>query len=231
MYSCHDKSRSKPARHGEGRTKLFSYTIRAALLVVLILFGADSVNAQGPDILGLRGLMPRLKKTYKLTSSDVESLTPLIRQENVEMLILYLRFSKDPPEYSDRVWMQIIELRRRFDTNWAAGLTGRHRSALVAASRVLERRMLMILVEDYVDFMAEQLELDDWQFDEVNKAFEWDRKQRQAAVNKHIANLPALHREFAAIAAQTEWSLRRIMTPEQLKELRLMAEKGIPFTA
>ena len=96
---------------------------------------------------------------------------------------------------------------------------------------MLERRMLTILVEDYVDFMAENLDLDDWQFDEVTKAFVWDRKQRQAAVNKNIANLPVLHREFAAIAAQTEWSLGRIMTPEQLKELRLMAEKGIPFAA
>ena len=230
MYSRRDE-KWKWVRQCHGRSKLFKYNTYTVLLVALLLLGANSANSQGPDILGVRGLMPRLKKTYKLTTADVASLAPLIRQENVEMLILYLRFSKDPPEYSDRVWMQIIELRGRSDTNWATGLTGRHRSALVAASRVLERRMLTILVEDYVDFMAENLDLDDWQFDEVTKAFVWDRKQRQAAVNKNIANLPVLHREFAAIAAQTEWSLGRIMTPEQLKELRLMAEKGIPFAA
>src|SRR5687767_11080623 len=104
MYSCRDKQ-WRWAGQCQGQSRLFKYSTYTVLLVVLLLFGANSANSQGPDILGVRELMPRLKKTYKLTSADVASLAPLIRQGNVEMLILYLRFSKDPPEYSDRVWI------------------------------------------------------------------------------------------------------------------------------
>ena len=91
--------------------------------------------------------------------------------------------------------------------------------------------MLSILVEDYVEFLAELLELEDWQFDEVSNAFDWDRKQKQAAVNRNLADLPALYRELAGLSIQTEWSLRQILTSEQFKELKSKLEKGIPLTA
>jgi len=224
MYSCCNKRRDAARKTGK-------YCTYAILFAALLFSCASVAGAQGHDILGVRGLMPRLKKTYKLTSADVASLTPLVRQENVEMLTLYLRFSKDQPEYSERVWIQIIELRLRSEKQSATGLSGRRRSALLTASRMLERRMLTILVEDYLEFLAEYLELEDWQFDEVSNAFDWDRKQKLAVMNKHSGDLPALHRELAAITAHTEWNTRQVLTSEQLKELRLMLEKGIPVTA
>lgn len=230
MYSCKEKvlDRTLP---GKGPRKLTKYSAYAFLLLVLLLFGTSTARSQGHDILGARGLIPRLKKTYKLTTADVASLTPLVSQENVAMLTLYLRFSKDPPEYSERVWIQIIELRQRSEKQSTTGLNGRRRSALVAASRMLERRMLTILVEDYVEFLAEYLELEDWQFDEVSNAFDWDRKQKLASVNRQTGDLPALHRELAAVSAQTEWSIRNVLTSEQFKELRQMLEKGTPVSA
>ena len=230
MYSCHNRV-SDRVRQREGPCKLSKYRVYGILSVLLLLFGTSTASSQGHDLLGVRGLMPRLKKTYKLTSADVASLTPLVRQENVEMLTLYLRFSKDPPEYSERVWIQIIELRLRSEKQSATDLSRRRRSALLTASRMLERRMLTILVEDYVEFLAEYLELEDWQFDEVSNAYDWDRKQKLAVMNKHTGDLSALHRELAAITAHTEWNIRQVLTSEQLKELRLMLEKGIPVTA
>ena len=229
MYSGHGKRRTR-ARRRERAARLIRYCAYAIMIGALLLSCAGVAGAQGHDILGVRGLMPRLKKTYKLTSADVASLTPLIKQENVEMLTLYLRFSKDPPEYSERVWIQIIELRQRSDMQSGTGLSGRRRSALMAASRMLERRMLTILVEDYVEYLAEYLELEDWQFDEVSNAFDWDRKQKLTAVNKQTRDLTALHRELAAVTAHTEWSIRNVLTSEQLKELRRLLEKGAPVT-
>jgi len=206
-------------------------TLAVLFFVLLLFFGACPARPQGHDLLGVRGVLPRLKKTYKLTSTDIQNLTPLVRQQNLEMLTLYFRFSKDPPEYSQRVWIQIIELRHQFDSSQSTGLSIRRRSALLAANRMLEGRMLTILVEDYVEFLAELLELDDWQFDEVSDAFEWDRKQKQSAVNRHSADLPALFRELAALTAHTEWNIRRILTPDQFREFRSILEKGAPVTA
>ena len=230
MYSCHNRV-SDRVRQRRGPCKLSKYCVYGILSVLLLLLGTNTASSQGHDLLGVRGLIPRLKKTYKLTSADVASLTPLVSQENVEMLTLYLRFSRDPPEYSERVWIQIIELRHRFEKPSANGVSNRRRSALLAASRMLERRMLSILVEDYVEFLAELLELEDWQFDEVSNAFDWDRKQKQAAVNRNIADLPALYRELAGLSIQTESNLRQILTSEQFKELKSTLEKGIPLTA
>lgn len=199
------------------------------LLTLVFLCDAHPIKSQGRDIFGSQALIKQLKKKYRLTSADVTSLTPLIRKENREVIILYSRYSGDEPEYSHRVWYQIIERRRDVESTAANAARKRRKLAFAAARTALERRMLAILVEDYVDFLARFLDLSDWQFDEVIEIFETDRKRKEAAITKHLANSEVLFDELAAATRETERRLEKILLAEQLKDYRLILFQGTPI--
>lgn len=78
--------------------KLIKHSSVLLLLAGISLGAAVTARSQRHDILGCRDVLVRLKRTYKLTSADVATITPLVRQGNVEMLSIYLRFSGNPPE-------------------------------------------------------------------------------------------------------------------------------------
>lgn len=199
-------------------------------MLVALLTNAGPVYCQGRDIFGSQELTRQLKKKYKLSRSEITRLTPLIRLENIDVTSLYLRYSLDEPDYSQKIWNEIVERRRDvIDRSNDGLLSDRQRRVVADARSTLERRMLILLVEDYVDFLASILDLSDWQADELELILTKDRERKEFLLRKHLTNVRVLFDEFSTVTKDSQNRIERLLEPDQIRAYRLLSTPAKPL--
>ncbi len=197
---------------------------RAAIIFLSLLSVHQVVDPQKTDAFGVDKLVNDVTKRFKLSSRDVKSIRPLIVRANQNVFEIYVRFSGDEPEYSDRVWDELIARRRDFDESIKTGLTARQRSALREARNGMERRVLNFLVEDYVHFLAEFLELRDREFEMVQDILQSENGKKYQIIITPIFDSASLQRALEAINQETERQMRSVLSGEQWRDYYSLTE-------
>ena len=216
-----DRNKSQdPCRAGD-----FSASLMGAALLVLCLL-PQVVYLQSKDDFGVNKMIRDVKKQYHLSTRDLKSLRPLINQENRNVFEIYVRFSGDEPEYSGRVWQEIISRRRGFESNILQDLSVRQRSALRAARTAMERRIMNYLVQDFVSFLGDVLELRDWEYTKAQELFETESTKKYLLIAAHLSEPVLLQTEMEKISKDTERHLQKLLSAEQWRGYRDLTESA-----
>lgn len=196
----------------------------AVVGLLVLLFLPQASSAQSKEDFGVNELISTVKKRFDLSSRDVKSIRPLVNQENRNVLEIYARFSGDEPEYSERVWQEIMVRRSAFESDIDRNLTGRQKSALRAARTAMEQRILNYLVQDFVGFLGAFLDLSDWEFSDVKKVFELENERKYQLIAAHLSHPARLKTEMEKVSRETERRLRQLLSPDQWRDYLSLME-------
>ncbi len=188
---------------------------RAGILLFLLLVLPETVHLQRNDPFAIRDITLDIRKQFNLSVSELKTIKPLIDQESRNVVRVYSRFSGDQPEYSNRVWMQIVEGRQQFEFGIQGDLTSRQRHALRAVRSHLEARILDDLLQDYMHFLGDFLELGEFEYKDVDRLLQAECQRKRWLVSSYLTNPPRLQQELGAVTDETDRGLRAILSDVQ----------------
>ena len=178
------------------------------------------LHAQKGDFFSVSSIMRDVKSQFKLNRGDVLRLGPMIENENFDVLMIYVRFGGDEPEYSRAIWRDVISRRTEFEGRLDPKLTNTQRSALRSARTALERRVLEFLIQDYLFFVSNVLQLDGLELEAIEHLFNKEIERKHKLVFNNLKRNSFLQAELEKANLETESWLARILTPEQLRIYR-----------
>ena len=199
-----------------------------------------AAHAQAGEWSNSPTLESRLKRAYKLTSSDLQRLRPLISRESENVAETYGRYSAEKYRQSFlSLWDGIRANRWEFEAGLPADLTARQKKALRAARTEFESRSVNIWLEDYLEFLAEVLELDRLQMSCTMTIFGIETEKRLRVIVKETEKSVRMNTEWESITNVREEELKKILDIDQLRDYRslglplegLVAEVFLPFRA
>ncbi len=194
-------------------------TIYTLVLMHVLIFGlGQAATAQRNDLFDVKKITNDVKSRFNLSSRDVKAIQPVIDSENKKVFKIYTRFSGDEPEYSPRVWRQIVEDRMGFESGLGADLTSKQREAVRSARSRMEKRVVDYLVYDYVNYLSQLLELTEFEFNDVNDVFQSESETKRRLITPHIQSPARLQKEIDKVTDETEKKLRRILSPDQWRD-------------
>lgn len=192
------------------------------LLLLLFILPQKAYFQKSNNVFAVSRVISDVKKRYKLNSQDVTKIKPLINRENNDIIQLYARFSTEEPEYSHRLWQEMIVQRRDFETRKVI-LTKRQKVALRAARTGMEKRLLNYLVGDYVNFLGQLLNLGEFEFNDVQDIFETDKDKKYGLATNYLFNSVLLQKELEIVSEETERAMRKILSNEQWRDYRSLS--------
>lgn len=200
-----------------------SLILTFALVVALLTILPPTVYLQDKDEFEVNSLIKDVKKRFKLSARDVKSIRPWINRENRNVVAMYARFSGDRPEFSDRLWCGILAANREFEATVDRRLTARQKAALRAAHRQMQERIVNYLAEDYLSFLNDYLEFDEWTLRDVTKLFETAKAKKLELITAG-KDVGVLQKQMDAIDGDTRRGLSKLLSDEQWRSLRDLTE-------
>ena len=200
-----------------------------AALSCLILFLPQEALSQRNDILEVKVLKNEIRSRFSLSENDLVRIEPLIDQEGRKLIKTYVRFSGDEPEYSSRVWDQVIEDRTGFELSLAPTLSRRQKEAVRSARYRMEKKVLGSLIDDYMNLLVQVLELSDFQSSEMSELFASDCTKKTQLISLRLGDVPRLQKELDFVSEVTEITLKRIMTVDQWRMYGKLKENSTPI--
>ena len=200
-----------------------------AALCCLVLFLPQQASAQRNDILEVKALKNEIRTRFSLSERDLVRIEPLIDQEGRKLLKTYVRFTGDEPEYSSRVWDQVIEDRTGFEFGLAPSLSKRQKEAVRSARYRMEKKVLGYLIDDYMNFLVQVLDLSSFQSTEMSELFASDFTKKTQLISLRLSDVPRLQKELDFVSEVTEITLKRIMTTDQWRMYGKLKENGTPI--
>jgi hypothetical protein len=197
--------------------------LRISLVLSMLILAPMMLHAQKSDFFSVSTIMRDVKSEYKLNRGDVRRLGPLIENENFDVLMIYVRFGGNEPEYSRAIWRDLISRRTDFESRLDPKLTAVQRSALRSARTAMERRVLDSLIQDYLFFVSNILELDGLEAEAIEHLFDKEVKRKHKLVLSGLTQTSRLRTDLEKISLETESWLAKILTPEQLRIYRSIA--------
>ena len=196
------------------------------LVFSFVLLTPQNVSCQRDDILEVKALKKEIRTRFSLTERELLRIEPLIDQEGRKLVKMYVRFTGDEPEYSSRVWDQVIEDRTSFEISLASTLTRKQKDAVRSARFRMEKKVLQYLVDDYMNLLIQLLDLSDFQTSSLSALFESDCTKKTQLVTVRLIDIPRLQKEIEHVSDTTETSLRRILTADQWRMFCKFRESG-----
>jgi hypothetical protein len=216
----------------DSRTALAPQIARIAFSLAvsccLVLFLTQDALSQRSDILEVKALKSEIRSLFSLSDNDLVRIEPLIDQEGRKLVKMYVRFSGEKAEYSSRVWDQVIEDRSTFDLSLANSLSRRQKVAVKSARARMEKKVLGYLVDDYLNLLAQLLELSEFQSNEIANLYESDTTKKSQLIALRIGDVPRLQKELEYVSETTELSLKRILTADQWRMFSQLKENSTP---
>ncbi|HKP69041.1 MAG TPA: hypothetical protein VJV05_07140 [Pyrinomonadaceae bacterium] len=210
--------------------RLRTIAVVGAVFVTCLLF-CDDAHAQQPGFFDVKSVIQDVQKRFRLSPADIQFISPLIQQDNSDLLVIYERFGGTEPDYSPVMWRSVIDQRVEFETRARTKMTGKQASALRVARRSLETRILGRIVQDYVDYLVVYLELEALEIEAIEHLFQKERRAKHELVLKYLDRPETLAKELDTLTQRTEFWLEKILTAEQMKLYRSMYEPGQSITA
>lgn len=196
------------------------------LAFALALLIPQNGFCQRDDILEVKALKKEIRTRFSLSERDLVRIEPLIDQEGRKLVRMYVRFSGEEPEYSSRVWDQVIEDRTSFEFSLAATLSRKQKDAVRSARFRMEKKVLQYLVDDYMNLLIQLLDLTDFQSSNLAALFESDCDKKSMLVTARLIDIPRLQKEIEHVSDTTEASLKQLLTADQWRMFCKFRESG-----
>lgn len=201
---------------------MFRFPIFAILLVSLSLLPGTSYG-QDNEFFEVRSIIRDVKQRYELSTADLHRLGPIIQKENQEVLVIYSRFDGNEEGYPVDLWREVIRRRSDFESRITSGFKPKERAALRTARTALERRVLSYLVDDYINFLADVLELDNLQLEAVGKLMTRQSNRKHLSITKSLSSPALLDAQLDKLAKETDLAMQIILSQEQYRIYRTLS--------
>lgn len=195
--------------------------LRKYLAVIAAIFVCSglclTILGQQNERLRTSTLERRLKKEFKLTANDLDRLRPLMGVENTSVARTYGRYSdEENKENFLSLWTGVRIQRWEFEARLPHDLSRREIEALRAARSEFERRVLDLWLDDYLNLLADVLDLDRLQTSDVQSIFENETRMRLQLIRKEKGQ-SRMNLEWQKITDRREELLPGILNSDQLK--------------
>lgn len=197
-------------RNGTEILRVLVFLLAASLI-------ASSGYAQNNRLFAVKSIITDVKTQLRLNTEDLRLVSPLIEQENKDVLLIFARFDDDEPEYSPALWQDVVDRRSDFESRLQTNLTRRQKAALRIARAALERRVLGIIVDDYIYFLVDTLELNDLQAEGIDYLLKRDCRKKHLSIINRYASPVSLQAEIKTIDEETESKMKDVLSPVQLR--------------
>ena len=222
-------STTRPADASRTSASLLAHVVFfLAVSCSLLLCMPHSTFSQRNDLLEVKALKSEIRSLFSLNDNDLVRIGPLIDQEGRKLVKMYVRFSGEDPEYSSRVWDQVIEDRSTFEQSLVNTLSRRQKVALKSARARMEKKVLGYLVDDYLNLLVQILDLSDFQSTEIADLFDSDFTKKTQLIALRLGDVPRLQKELEYVSDTTEQSLKRILTADQWRMFCQLKENSTP---
>lgn len=196
------------------------------IILFILLIIPTAAKSQDYSVFNLRNIIKAVKVKYNLSVKDINLLLPLIKQENFEILAIYLRLDVSQNGYSETLWDNIITRRYEFETRIKGKFTKHQESILQAVRGEMEAQILSLLVESYISFLGDYLELDHFQLEGIGDLLNGDYKRKHQLIIRKSSNVPLLQNEIEKINRQTESGIEKIISPAQLRLYLMLSDQN-----
>jgi hypothetical protein len=221
-----NKNRTRPGpyfRHMIFEKRNRCLCILFAMAFAVIGFAPIPVSSQKVEFFDVKPVIRDVQKRFRLTAKDVSYVSPLIRQDNSDLLMIYNRFGGPAADYSTSLWREIADQRSTFETRMGSHLTRRQETAVRSARGALERRVIGRVRNDYLDFVIAELELDDIEIEAVNHIFQKDSDTKLALVSRYHRQPEVLEKELERSTIEMESWMLKVLSPEQMRLYRSLS--------
>jgi hypothetical protein len=210
----------------------WKFCTQAVLLLSIILaLNVITGLADEDPLFGTADLEKRLSSRFKLSHKEMKTLRPLIRSDNKNVVLLYGNSSDDERSIYMSLWEKIRQSRYDFESSLDVRLNERERAALKMARTEFETRILNYWLEDYLEFLANVLELDNIQLSMVRVVFENERSRRHRLIVKAGTHLSKIESDWEQLARDREGELFRTLDSDQLRVYRSLSEWDMQMLA
>jgi len=192
----------------------------------LILFITNHIAYSQFELADLSSVVRDVKIRYNLTKTDVRRIRPMIERENEDVILIYTRYEGSTPGYSATLWREMIRRRNGFEARLNIDLTARGKSAVRAARTEMEARLLGVLVDEYVYFLDEWLELNPFQFAVADDLLKTENRIKHRLVVQYLNAPEVLEQELNRISDATNSKMARILLPSQIRLYRELLSPG-----
>ena len=194
-------------------------------IAILIFVISIPVQAypQSSGFFAVKRIIEIVQKRFKLNKKELADISPLIKQENIDVLSIYVRYGGDEPEYSAALWQEIISRRIEFENRVDIKLNNRQKVALRAARTALEDRVLGSVVDDFVFSLGQFLELNSFETEAVQNILCSEYKRKHRLILKELARRSLLERELETISEETEECLKNILSADQFRDYKSLS--------
>jgi hypothetical protein len=197
------------------RIELYAANFAIVLLSVLLL--QTNFYGQNNEFFEIKSIIRDVKLRFELSPADLHRLGPLIQKENQEVLVIYSRFDGNEEGYPVDLWREVIRRRNDFESRINTGFKPREQAALRTARTALERRVLSYLVDDYINFLADVLELDNLQLEAVGKYLTRESSRKHLMIVKALSRPALLQAQLDIVAKETDRVMEIVLTHEQYR--------------
>jgi len=202
-------------------TRLVSF----GLFFFILLFTTAKAYSQY-ELFDIGSVVQDVKTRYNLSKMDVSRIRPMIERENEDVIVMYTRFEGSSSTYSATLWREVIRRRSDFESRLDANLTARGKTAVRAARTEMEERLFGVLVDEYIYFLDESLELNPFQFAIVDDLFKKEYRTKHRMIVKHLNDAALLERELDSASDSTNAEMERILLPTQIRCYRALLSPG-----
>jgi hypothetical protein len=193
------------------------------LAVIVLMLTGLAIQASPQQDLDTtpESIMPRVRRQYHLSKSDLKRLGPLIEHQNVSLLSsLQYDLDNDPHDFG-YLW-DIVRTHRNYSAAADSTLTPRQAHALIAARKLIEDELLDQWTEDYLTMLDETLDLDDRRSEYVRNVFEKEARGRRALLRARTQD-----REWESLTDTRERVLRQILTAGEWRTYRKLIDPSL----
>jgi hypothetical protein len=182
-----------------------------------------TASAQVEKLLDTATVESSIEHRFRLSDKDMKALRPMIRRESEIMVLILGRFEDRADDYLG-LWNKVRISRREFESEPRNSLSRRQQQALRAVRADFEIIVLDQWREDYVQQIADLLELDSIQSELFAKVFELEQHERLRLLTSKLLNNREVDSKWRELTNQREKSVERILDPMQLRDYLLLTK-------
>ena len=167
-----------------------------------------------------RMTMRNLKSRYGLNDRQLNQLRPHIERQAGSLYKILSKY-RDRSEIVFRpfwmdmdIWLDLQIIRQEPSPN----LNKSQREALRAVYSTMEKEIVLILIDEQVLMLAEELELDSYQAENIYNILVQNSKRNRLLIDRPPPSLDSLCRKLEEISDETEIKIGKVLLPEQFKK-------------
>src|SRR5215203_2600825 len=190
----------------------------AALCMLAFSVLPVSAAAQADGAFETATVESHLRNKFGLTARDMAVIRPMLRRENADLIMLLSGHEDGGSTSYLSLWNSILAKRSDFETGRLSGLTHRQKRALRYGRFEFESRILDVWMSDYVQGLAQMLELDSVQVFYIERVFNIEQTQRLRLWFASPTASVSLDPKWEKLTAIRDECIVRILSPAQLRD-------------